>query len=126
MKKSEPLENQDLKRLELFLLLTPIAGFFPALWTLYRRKGSPSEQATSRLAVTLALMWVLGTLLLQAGAGSNPGEFGNLPLLLTTSLFSTSYFIVSFALMVRVWKRQPLWLPGVSQIAEKVLGKHLN
>ncbi len=118
------MENPDLKRLELFLLVTPIAGFFPALWNLYRRKGSPSEQATSRLAVTLALMWVLGTILLQAG--SNAGEFGQFPLLLTTSLFSTSYFLVSFALMVRIWKRQPLWLPGISQIAEKVLGKHFN
>ncbi len=124
MKKSEPIENPDLKRLELFLLVTPILGFFPALWNLYRRKGSQEERSASRLAVTLALMWVLGTLLLQAG--SNAGEFGSLPLLLTTSLFSTSYFLVSFALMVRVWKRQPLWLPGISQIAEKVLGKHLS
>lgn len=124
MKKSEPLENPDLKRLELFLLVTPILGFFPALWNLYGRKGSPEERSASRLAVTLALVWVLGTLVLQAG--SNGGEFGSLPLLLTTSLFSTSYFIVSFGLMVRVWKRQPLWLPGISQIAEKVLGKYFN
>ena len=124
MKKTEPMENPDLKRLELFLLVTPILGFFPALWNLYRRQGSPEERSASRLAVTLALMWVLGTILLQAG--SNAGEFGSLPLLLTTSLFSTSYFIVSFALMVRIWKRQPLWLPGISQVAEKVLGKHFN
>lgn len=124
MKNTQPAENPELERLELFLLLTPIVGFFPALWNLYRRKGSPAERSASRLAVTLALMWVLGTLLLQAG--SNAGEFGSLPLQLTTSLFSTSYFIVSFALMVRVWKRQPLWLPGISQIAEKVLGKHLS
>jgi len=124
MKKSEPIENPDLKRLELFLLVTPIVGFFPALWNLYRRQGSPEERSTSRLAVTLALTWVLGTLLLQAG--SSAGEFGSLPLLLTISLFSTSYFIVSFGLMVRVWKRQPLWLPGISQVAEKLLGKHFN
>ena len=123
MKKSEPLENPDLKRLELFLLVTPILGFFPALWKLYRRKGGPEERSASRLAVTLALIWVLGTILLQAS--SNAGEFGKISWLLTTSLFSTSYFIVGFGLMVRVWKRQPLWLPGISQIAEKVIGKHL-
>lgn len=124
MKNSEPLENQDIQRLELFVLLTPVVGFFPALWTLYRRKGRPPEQRASRLAVTLALTWVLGTILLQAG--SNVEEIGRLPLLLTTSLFSTSYFIVSLALMVRIWKRQPLWLPGISQVAEKLLGKHLS
>lgn len=123
MKNSKLVENPDIKRLELFVLLTPIVGFFPALWTLYRQKGRPEEQAVSRLAVTLALTWVLGTILLQAG--NNIGEFGKLPLLLTTSLFSSSYFLVNFALMVRLWKGQPLWLPGISQVAEKVLGKHL-
>jgi len=38
---------------------------------------------------------------------------------------TTSYFIVSLGLMIKVWKRQPIWLPGISRIAEQVLGKHL-
>lgn len=121
--KTEPLENPDIKRLELFVLVTPVIGCFPALWTLYRSQSSPENKAASRLAITLALTWVLGSILLQAG--SNAGEFSRLPLLLTHSLLTTSYFIVGFGLMVRIWKRQPLWLPGISSIAEKMRDRNL-
>jgi hypothetical protein len=43
-----------------------------------------------------------------------------------SSLLTTSYFIVALGLMVRLWKRQPLWLPGISRVAEQVVGKHLS
>ncbi len=123
MKNTEQLENPDIKRLQLFLLVTPILGLFPAMWILSRQQSSPQHRAVSRLVVTLTLIWLLGNILLQVGA--EIGESGTITLLLINSLLTTSYFIVSFGLMVRIWKRQPLWLPGISQIAEKVVGKHL-
>jgi hypothetical protein len=124
MKNTDPLENSDLNRLQLFVLLTPIVGFFPALWTLYRRQGSPQHRAASRLAIVLALGWLSGHILLEAGAIS--AESWTIPLLLTSSVLTTSYFIVTLGLMIRVWKRQPLWLPGISRVAEQMLGKHLS
>ncbi len=123
MKNTEQLENYQINRQELFLLVTPILGFFPAMWILFRQKDSPQHRAVSRLIVTLTLIWLLGNILLQLGTEIE--ESGTITLLLINSLLTTSYFIVSFGLMVRIWKRQPLWLPGISQIAEKVVGKHL-
>lgn len=122
MKNTDPLENPDLDRASLFVLIIPVIGFFPALWTLYRRQGSPERKAVSRLAITLAFSWLLGHILLEAGALS--AETRTLPMLLMSSLLTTSYFIVSLGLMVRLWKRQPLWLPGISRAAEQFLGKH--
>ncbi len=123
MKNNEEFENRNINRQELFLLVTPILGFFPAMWILFRQKASLQHRAVSRLIVTLTLIWLLGNILLQLG--TEIGESGTITLLLINSLLTTSYFIISFGLMVRIWKRQPLWLPGISQIAEKVVGKHL-
>lgn len=123
MRNTEKLENSDIKRLQLFLLVTPILGLFPAMWILYRQKSSPQHRAVSKLVITLTIMWLLGNILLQAGV--EVGESGTITLLLINSLLTTSYFIISIGLMVRIWKRQPLWLPGISRIAEKVAGKHL-
>ncbi|MDE5084009.1 MAG: hypothetical protein O4805_06195 [Trichodesmium sp. St16_bin2-tuft] len=123
MKNTEQLENPYINRQELFLLVTPILGFFPAVWILFRQKASMEHRAVSRLIVTLTLIWLLGNIFLQLGA--EIGESATITLLLINSLLTTSYFIISFGLMVRLWKRQPLWLPGISRIAEKVVGKHL-
>ena len=124
MNPTDPLEYPDEQQARLFVYLVPVIGVFPALWTLYRRQGTPQHRAASRLAVTLALGWLLGHLALEAGSGAT--EFLKMPLLLSSSILTTSYFIVCFGLMVRLWRRQPLWLPGISQLAERVLGKHLS
>ncbi|MFB2922810.1 MULTISPECIES: hypothetical protein [Aerosakkonema] len=124
MKNSDPFENPDLKRVELFIYLTPIIGFFPALWTLYRRQGTRYRQAVSRLSVTLALSWLLGYILL--GAGADASESMKLPLLLMNSLLTSSYFVVSVWLMIRFSQRQSLRIPIVSQIADRVVGKYLS
>ena len=120
----DPFENPDLKRLELFLYLAPVLGFFPSLWTLYRRQGTPGQKAVSRLSVTLALGWILGYILL--GAGADTSESWRLPLLLINTLFTSSYFVVSVWLMFRLSERQPLRLPIISSIANRVFGKYLS
>lgn len=120
----DPFENPDIKRLELFIYLTPVLGFFPSLWTLYRRQGTVGQKAVSRLSVTLALGWVLGYILM--GAGAEVSESWRLPLLLINSLFTSGYFVVSLWLMYRLAQRQPLGLPVISRIANRVVGKHLS
>jgi hypothetical protein len=118
------LENQDIKHLYLFFYLVPVLGFFPALWTLYRREGNREQQAISRLAVTLALSWLCVYLLL--GTGAQVSEILTLRLLLMNSLLTSGYFLVNFWLMVLLWQRKSLRLPGISRFAERVVGKHLS
>ncbi len=123
MKKTDLRESPETERLQLFVYVIPVIGVFPSLWTLYRRQGSLTQRSVSRLAVTLALCWLLAHFLIEAG--SHTTESFRISLLLTSSVLTTSYFIVCFGLMVRLWQRQPLWLPGVSRVA-RILGKHLS
>ena len=123
MNELDPLENQDLIRLQLFIYLVPVLGFFPALWTLYRRQGTREQQAVSRLSVTLAFSWLLGYILLSA---SVPSEFWTLRLLFMNSLLTSGYFLVSLGLMVRLWQRKSPRLPGISPMAEGTVRKHLS
>jgi hypothetical protein len=124
MKELDPLENSDLKRLQLFVYLLPVIGFFPALWTLYRRQGSREQQSVSRLSVTLAFSWLLGYILLSAGAETS--EFWTLRLLFMNSLLTSGYFLVSIGLMLRLWQGKQPRLPWISHIAEKTVRKHLS
>ena len=125
MQDSNPFENQHIKHLQLFFYLVPVVGFFPSLWTLYRRQGNKQEQAVSRLAVTLALAWLSGYVLL--GAGAEVSDYWAMRLLFINSLLTSGYFLVSLWLMVLLWQRKSLRLPGISRFAERVAGnKHLS
>jgi hypothetical protein len=125
MREPDPLENRELQRLQMFVYLIPVFGFFPALWTLYRRQGTREQQKVSRLSISLAFAWLLGYLLLAVGAEAQTSEFWALRLLFMNSLLTSGYFVVSIGLMVRLWQRKPPRLPGITQIAEKTLRKHL-
>ncbi|MGF1496710.1 MAG: hypothetical protein ACFB8W_07775 [Elainellaceae cyanobacterium] len=114
----ESLGNGDLRRIGLFLYLLPVVGFFPALWTLYRRQGDRQQRAVSRLAVTLALGWLLSYLLLNTGAQASDSLA--LPLLIMSSLLTSGYFLVNIGLMVQLWRRKRLWLPGVSRLGDRL------
>lgn len=124
MKELDPLENSDLQRLQLFIYLIPVIGFFPALWTLYRRQGTREQLLVSRLSVTLAFAWLLGYILLASGAELS--EFWTLRLLFMNSLLTSGYFLVSLGLMVRLWQRKLPRLPGISRVAERTVRKHLS
>jgi hypothetical protein len=117
---TEPSAAKSLqKRLELFICLIPVFGFFPAWWALYcRKQGTPEQRSVRRLSVTLALIWLSGYILLETSARSS--ELPNLPLLMTSSLLTTTYFIVNFGLMVRLWQRKPVQLPGISKISDRL------
>lgn len=123
----DPFENQNIQRLQTFFCIVPVVGFFPALWTLYSRQGNQEQQTVSRLSVTLALVWLSGYILLAMGASEvNGSELFAMRLLFMNGLLTSGYFIVSFWLMLRLWQRQSLRLPGLSNFAEKVVGKYLS
>lgn len=127
MKDIDPLENQDINRLQMFFYLVPVVGVFPSLWTLYRRQGSREQQAVSRLSVTLALAWVSAYVLLGAGAQiSEISQELTLRLLFMNSMLTSSYFLVCLWLMVRLSQRKQLRLPGISRLAERVVRRHLS
>ncbi len=117
-KNGDPFDNPDIKHLNLYLYLIPVVGFFPALWTLYRRQGNREQMAASRLAVSLALTWLLATVVLETGG--NFSESLTLPSLIISSALTSTYCLVSLALMVRLWKRQPLWLPWFSRMGDRL------
>ncbi len=117
---SDAFENAQLKRLQLFLYLVPVFGFFPACWTLYRRKGNPQQRTVSRQVITLALAWGLGYVLLGTGSEAMivDAEPLGVYLLLLNGLLTSSYFLVNLWLMVRLWQHKSLQLPGISQISK--------
>lgn len=118
MNNPDRLKEENLKRLQMFIYLVPVVGFFPALWTLYRSKGDRELLNASRLTVTLAGGWLLGYLLLGAGATAFDGI--SLQLLIMASLLTSGYFVVNIVLMVRLWQHKALRLPGLSQWGDRL------
>ncbi|NJM74603.1 MAG: hypothetical protein HC852_01170 [Acaryochloridaceae cyanobacterium RU_4_10] len=110
------LTSPALNRLILFAYLVPVFGMIPAAWTLTRGKSDRRHRSMSRLALTLGLVWGLGCLVFNT-SGVSVGENGasaQMSMLLFNSVFTSGYFVTSLWLMVRLWKRQTLALPGLS------------
>lgn len=130
MKSRQPIdnfptaENTTTSKRQLAVYLLPVIGFFPSLWTLYRREGSREQLAMSRLSITLALAWLLGYFLLTTGAATT--DFFTLRLLILNSFFTSGYFLVSVWLILRLLQGKSNRLPGLSNFAERVLGKYLS
>ncbi len=115
---SEDRENPYFKRLQLYLYLTPVVGFIPALWTVYRKTGDRQIQSTSRLAVILAVTWAIAISLLQGSA--HHSESLHLPLLLASSMATSAYFFLNIWLMVRLWRHQTIRIPGISNLGDRL------
>ncbi|MBD3885114.1 hypothetical protein IFO70_25620 [Phormidium tenue FACHB-886] len=111
-------KDQRLKRLQQFIALIPVLGFFPALWMLYRGTGDPDQRNTSRLAVILATGWIFGYILL--GAGAQLFDSASLQLLILASLLTSGYFITNLWLIVRLWLNQSVRLPGFSRLSDRL------
>jgi len=112
------LETHEMKRLQMFVCLIPVAGFFPSLWILYRGQGNRRQQAVSRLAITLALGWLIGSILLNTGVQA--ADNLSLPLLIMSSLLTSGYFLTNIWLMVRLWRRKSIELPGISRLGDRL------
>ncbi|OUL20776.1 hypothetical protein BV372_32620 [Nostoc sp. T09] len=119
-----PDQDSATPKTQLVVYLIPIIGFFPSLWTLYRRQGSREQLAASRLSITLAFTWFLGYLLLATGAETT--EFFALRLLILNSFLTSGYFLVSVWLIFRLIQGKSHRLPGFSRFAERVIGKYLS
>jgi hypothetical protein len=115
MQDFDSLETDELRHLQLFLYLLPVFGFFPALWTLYRDRGSRQERALSRMVVKLSLGWLVSYALL--GVGAMQSEAHPIPLLITASLLTSGYFLVNLWMIVRVWQRRSIELPLLGRVS---------
>lgn len=114
MTSPDSFEEYELHRLKTFIYLVPVVGFVPALWTLYRHAGTRQQRALSRLVVVLTVGWIIGYVLLDAGANSSASL--HLPLLITSSFLTSGYFLTNLWLMVRLWQRKPLTIFGLGGV----------
>ncbi|MCJ8282893.1 MAG: hypothetical protein MJK14_24595 [Rivularia sp. ALOHA_DT_140] len=118
------IEKREISLFGMLIYLIPVIGFFPSLWTLYRREGSREQLRTSRLSITLALTWCIGYILL--GTGTSTSEFLALRLQILNTFVTSGYFVVSAWLIIQTFRGKSQRLPGFSQFAEKVLDKYLS
>ncbi len=116
----DAINEPTLGRLFMYLYLVPIFGLVPAAWTISQSKSDRQHRAVSRLAIALGLAWIAGSGVLNlAGAPSGePTVNPQIAALLFNSLLTSGYFVTSFWLMFRLWKRQTLSLPVLTQIAK--------
>ncbi|NDJ18824.1 hypothetical protein [Myxacorys almedinensis] len=108
------LETDEMRHIKLFLYLLPVFGFFPAIWTLYRQGGTRPERTLSRLVIKLSVGWLVAYVLLGFGATSSSSL--HLPMLISASLLTSGYFLVNLWMMVQLWQRKSVGLPGVGWV----------
>jgi hypothetical protein len=112
----EVLTSPTLNRLWLFAYLIPVFGMVPAAWTLTQSKSDRRYRAISRLTLSLGGVWLLGSIIFNSAlSSSESGMSTQMLLMLINSVFTSSYFVLSLGLMVRVWKRQPADVPSFGQ-----------
>jgi uncharacterized membrane protein YeiB len=112
----EVLTSPTLNRLWLFAYLIPVFGMVPAVWTLTQGKSDRRYRAMSRLTLSLGGAWLLGSVVFNSAlSASESGMSTQMSLMLINSVFTSGYFVLSLALMVRLWKRKPSDLPSFSE-----------
>jgi hypothetical protein len=112
----DSFQKQPLKKIQLYLYLVPIIGFFPAFYTLYRREADRDKKAVSRLSVTLMLTWLMLYGLLSLGSSVSSNEFLAFRLMFLNALTTSGYFLLCFGLMIRLWQGKLPRLPGIKPI----------
>ena len=115
------LDPDAIDRLETFLYLTPVIGVLPSMWAIYRRQRDQRQLAVCRLSILLALTWLSAYLSLNVGADLSSASSIGLRLLFLNSMATSGYFIVSLWLMMLLWQKKSIRLPGFSALAERKL-----
>ncbi|XFA71915.1 hypothetical protein RYO59_000133 [Thermosynechococcaceae cyanobacterium Okahandja] len=111
--------NPTLQRLWFFIYLLPIFGLIPALWQLSQRSGDRHARRVSRLAVLIALVWLLGYGLLHGTAAAMETQsLSHGLVLLLNSLWGSGYFLLNLWLMVRLWRGRSLEVPLLSRLTK--------
>lgn len=119
-----PTPHRDLdalSRLETFLYLTPVVGLLPSMWAIYRCQRNQRQLAVCRLSVLLAFTWLTIYLGLNVGADLSGTSAVGFRLLFLNSLATSGYFMASVWLMVLLWQKKSLRLPGFSALAERTI-----
>jgi hypothetical protein len=114
-------ELDALNRIETFLYLTPVIGVLPSMWAIYRRQRSQRQLAVCRLSILIGSIWLSTYLSLNIGADLSGASSVGFRLLFLNSLATSSYFMVSLWLMVLLWQKKSLRLPGFSALADRTL-----
>jgi hypothetical protein len=120
----KPTHHRDidaLDRLATFLYLTPVIGLLPSIWAIYRRQQDKRQLAVCRLSVFLALTWLSIYLSLNVGADLSGDSTAGFRLLFLNSLATSGYFMASLWLMMLLWQKKSLKLPGFSALAERTI-----
>ena len=110
----DSLDRDEIRHLRLFLYLVPVFGVIPAIWTLYRHAGGKKERALSRFVIKFAVGWLFTYVLLGVGAATI--EQGHLMMLITASFLTSGYFLTNLWLMLRLWQRQSIGVPGIGKV----------
>jgi hypothetical protein len=121
---SAPTPHPDLDalaQLETFLYLTPVIGLLPSMWAIYRCQRSKRQLAVCRLSILLAFTWLSIYLSLNVGADLSGSSTVGFRLLFLNSLATSGYFITSIWLMMLLWQKKSLRLPGFSVLAERTI-----
>jgi hypothetical protein len=119
-----PTHHRDLdalSRLETFVYLTPVVGLLPSMWAIYRCQRDKRQLAVCRLSVLLAFTWLSIYLSLNVGADLSGSSAVGFRLLFLNSLATSGYFMASVWLMVLLWQKKSLRLPGFSVLAERTI-----
>lgn len=114
-------DRDALAKLETFLYLTPVIGLLPSMWAIYRRQKDKRDLAVCRLSIFLAFTWLTVYLTLNVGADLSGASTVGLRLLFLNSLVTSGYFIASVWLMMLLWQKKSLKLPGFSILAERTI-----
>jgi hypothetical protein len=123
----KPIRDRDidaLDRLETFFYLTPVIGVLPSLWAIYRRQRDKRQLAVCRLSIFLAFAWLSTYMSLNIGADLSGSSTFGFRLLFLNTLATSGYFTMSLWLMVLLWQKKSLRLPGFSALAERTIGSH--
>ncbi len=119
-----PTHHRDvdaLSRLETFLYLTPVIGLLPSMWAIYRCQRDKRQLAVCRLSILLAFSWLSIYLSLNVGADLSGASAVGFRLLFLNSLATSGYFLTSVWLMMLLWQKKSLRLPGFSVLAERTI-----
>ncbi|MBE9033105.1 hypothetical protein IQ266_25540 [filamentous cyanobacterium LEGE 11480] len=100
--------------LKLMLYFMPVFGIIPALWSLNSETSTRTERNASRVAVKLALTWFASYMLFDIGAQNIDAL--HLPLLLTSSLITSGYFVMNLWLVILLWQRKSIDVPLLGKV----------
>jgi hypothetical protein len=108
-------QESEIRNLKLLLYFMPVFGIVPALMALNRQDSTKEERNVSRVVVKLALTWFASYMLFDVSAGNS--EAFHIPLLLTSSVITSSYFVLNLVVVIMLWQRKSVNLPILGRVS---------